>query len=151
MARKKPESNIEPELPAVQTEAANQPIVPKRTRQRSKPSEPLDIAAEPTKPASRRRAKEAQPTLIEDVDNAVEPAPKRARSRKKAPKTDVLGFDLMDEAGTFVVLEWRPISARTTSKPPGTGAPDPDRRSRRRGRRRAEPAGDHVPDGTSSE
>ena len=143
MARKKPESHIEPELSTVESVPVAPPTAPKASRRRSKPAADVPLITEPAqpaaKPASRRRAKDAQPALIEDVAPTPEVTPKPSRSRKKAAPVEGREPDILDEAGTFVVLEWRAVNRLSAPAAGESGTADGARRGRRRGRRRGGP------------
>ncbi|MHB8635310.1 MAG: hypothetical protein ACYC96_02440 [Fimbriimonadaceae bacterium] len=136
MARKKPELHIESELQAA-TDAAILPAEPASKRRRPKTSAGtpalVDAPAGAARPASRSRAKAAQPVLIDDLEPAAEISAKPSRRRKAAP-----GPDVVDETGVFVVLEWRVPHRLTGVKPTEKSSPDGERRSRRRGRRAGE-------------
>ncbi|HLK13427.1 MAG TPA: hypothetical protein VKT78_01360 [Fimbriimonadaceae bacterium] len=156
MARKKTEPHIEPELPAVESKPDTTAAEPKKPRRSLKALAESAVSAAQAlvapKPA-RRRAKAEQPVLIEETAPEPEPEPEKkpARSRKKATEAPKPEFPaIVDEDGSFVVLEWRPLQ-RSLRPEPSEGAPtEGGRRSRRRGRRRGG-AAEPVLDGEATE
>ncbi len=128
-----------PELePSAVKPAAKAP----RKRLASAP-EPISVAEAPK--TAKKRAPKAE--LISAPTEA--PPVKRARKTVK-PKTPALELDsIVDEAGTFVILEWRQVNRAVAETPASVEAQRAEgpRSSRRRGRRRdAEPQAENPLD-----
>lgn len=145
MARKKAEVKPESDVAAVQPEPVTD-AKPARSRRSVKqevaPAPVAEVTPAPSKPTPRRRVKAVQPSLIDEpasldaTEAVVAVAEKPKRARKKAEPVKVDPAAIVDEFGTFVVLEWRTVTPKVTVEAVDSEMAAGDGGRRRRGRRR---------------